>query len=262
MFSIPILTYHKISDQREFGLTTISQIKFKEHIHLLKTEGYSTISFNDLLKETPLPERPIIVSFDDGYESIYENAFEILLKYGFKAVVFVISDYIGQLNGWEAVSFQQKHRHLAKNQILDLSRHGFEIGSHGKKHKYLPALNDKAVFDEVEGSKKYLQELTGKAIISFCYPYGRCTGRVANIVKEAGYRFATRNISFKNMDNNNSLTLVRRSIYSTDSINAFNEKIINHSIFSKTYFSEFLIQQGALASIGIHVIRDRFVLNR
>jgi len=259
MFRIPILTYHKISDHSEFGLTTVSQRNFKEQIHLLKSEGFSTISFNDLLKDAPLPEKPIIVSFDDGYECIHENALEILLKYGFIAVVFVISDYIGQLNGWEAVSFQRKYRHLAKDHILELSRQGFEIGSHGKKHKYLPALNDKALIDEVEGSKRSLEELTGKAINSFCYPYGRCTDRVANIVKEAGYQFATRSISFKNTGKNNSLTMVRRSIYTTDSINAFKEKIINPLIFSKTYFSEILIQQGALASIGINVIRDRFL---
>ena len=262
MNKIPILTYHKISDQREFGLTTVSQAKFKEQIQLIKSEGYSTISFSDLLKNKHLPEKPIIISFDDGYSSIYENALGILLDYGFKAVVFVISDYIGQLNGWEAVSFQQKHRHLTKDQILELNRQGFEIGSHGKKHKYLPGLNDKALVEEVEGSKKFLEDLTGRTINSFCYPYGRCTLRVENAVKAAGYQFATRNITFKNAKNNHSLALIKRSIYATDSITTFKEKIMNHSIFSKTYFSEFFIQQGALASIGIHMIRDRLVLKR
>ena len=158
---------------------------------------------------------------------------------------------------WEAVSFQQKFRHLTLNQITELSRHGFEIGSHGKMHRYLPALTNQALTEELEGSKENLEKLTGQAIISFCYPYGRCNGRVINAVKNAGYQYATCNYLFKSNGFNNPLTLKRRSIYSIDSITDFKEKVFNHSIFAKSYFSEFIIQQGALAGIGVQMIRDR-----
>ena len=118
MFDIPIITYHKISNQKEFGLTTVSKRQFEIQMKYLKSNGYTSVCFKNLTQEYSLPEKPIIITFDDGYESIYQNAFPILKKYNFMAVVYIITDYIGRFNLWEAAPFQQKFRHLSKDQIL------------------------------------------------------------------------------------------------------------------------------------------------
>lgn len=213
--NIPILTYHKISDAKEFGLTTISPLNFDKQLNILKDLEYNPITFRDLYQGGGQPIKPIIITFDDGYESVYNNALPILDKYGFKSVVYLITDFIGKYNTWEAVSFQQKYKHLSLPQLKDLQKKGFEIASHGKSHRYLPSLKDEEVRDEVENSKKFLEDLTGERTLSFCYPYGKSSKRILELVKKAGYSFAAQNISILNLSHLNPFALTRRSIYAT-----------------------------------------------
>jgi len=170
MFNIPIITYHKISDRKEVGLTTISKKIFENQMTYLKTNGYTSVCFKDLAPGYRLPDKPIIITFDDGYENIFHNAAPILKKYRFKSVIFVVTDYFGKYNLWEAVPFQQKFKHLSKDQILELSDCGHEIASHGKRHRYLPLLNIDALNEAIEGSKVQLDTVLGKILSVFAIP--------------------------------------------------------------------------------------------
>jgi peptidoglycan/xylan/chitin deacetylase (PgdA/CDA1 family) len=254
MFDIPIITYHKISDNKEFGLTTVSQSQFAEQMDYLSSNGYKPICFNQLNSNRSLPEKPVIITFDDGYESVYQNAVPIMDSFGFKSVVFIVTSYLGKLNRWEAVSFQRQFRHLSKDQILKLRDRGHEIGSHGKMHTYLPKLDNMALREEIGGSKADLEDILEEEIISFCYPYGRFTERVLSFVENAGYQYATSNPKINN-GNLNLLSLTRRSIYSTDSLTSFKAKISSPPHFSPTLLIEILIQKGALASIGLNFLK-------
>lgn len=254
MFNIPIITYHKISNKKEIGLTTVSQSQFDIQMDYLFSSGYQTVLFQDINTGNKLPDKPIILTFDDGYENVYQNAIPILEKYGFKSVIFVVTEFIGEYNSWEAVPFQQKFRHLSGDQVTYLKDQGHEIASHGKFHRYLPALDYPELKDEIEGSKIYLESLLGDTIASFCYPYGRYSEKIKSVVKNAGYQYATTNAKI-NSGQNNPLSLKRRSIYSTDSLRNFETKVTNHSTFNFSYLSEVLIQKGALASIGINILR-------
>jgi peptidoglycan/xylan/chitin deacetylase (PgdA/CDA1 family) len=255
MFNIPIITYHKISDQKEFGLTTVPKNQFEDQMAYLKSNGYTSICLKDLRAEVTLPEKPIIITFDDGYENIYHNAVPVLNNCDFKAVIFIVTDYIGRYNAWEAAPFQQKFKHLTEEQILDLKNNGYEIASHGKMHKYLLFLDEDSLMDEIIGSKISLEALIDEEIASFCYPYGRFSKRIIDMVEKAGYRHATANIRLSRRINNNPLSLNRRSIYTTDSLGIFKSKIISPTSLNITFFAEALIQKGALASIGINAFR-------
>lgn len=255
MFDIPIITYHKISDQREFGLTTVSKSKFETQMEHLKSNGYNSVRLMDLNPEYRLPEKPIIITFDDGYESIYKNAIPVLNKFNFKAVIFIVTNYIGQINTWESTQFQQKFRHLSVDQIRNLRKNDHEIGSHSKLHNYLPSLNEKMLADEIEGSKAKIDRLLGEEITSFCYPYGRFNDKIIKKVKDAGYRYATSNLRIYNKKNDNPHALIRRSIYMTDSINTYNTKISSKQSLNFSHFTESIIQKGAFASIGINILR-------
>jgi peptidoglycan/xylan/chitin deacetylase (PgdA/CDA1 family) len=254
MFDIPIITYHKISDQKEFGLTTVSTAQFADQMNYLDLNGYKTVRFKDLSSYENLPKKPIIITFDDGYESVYHNAVPILSKYNFKSVIFVLTDFLGKYNIWEAATFQQKYRHLSKDQILELSDRGHEIASHGNQHRYLPLLNSKDLKEEIEDSKSYLESLLKEEITTFCYPYGRYSTKILDKVQQAGYAYATSNLRLTN-EKENPYCLQRRSVYSNDSLSKFISKIRNHSPISVAYLSEILIQKGSLASIGINYIR-------
>jgi len=253
--NIPIIAYHKISEEKEFGLTTISPNKFNLQLNILKEAGYHSITFRDIDQGKNLPQKPIIITFDDGYESVFDNALPLMQKHGFNGVVYIITDYIGKYNTWEPVSFQQKYKHLSLLQINALQEEGFEIASHGKTHRYLPSLGDGAVYDEVSQSKNVLTDLVGEKITSFCYPYGRANKRIENIVSKAGYLFATKNISLMNLSSQRPLSLIRRSIYATDSHHAFRSKLEQALKLSLSSITETIIQKGALASIAINHLR-------
>jgi len=255
MLDIPIITYHKISNRKEFGLTTVSKHKFETQMKYLYSHGYNTIRLKDLSQEAKLPEKPVIITFDDGYENIYLNAIPVLKKYNFKAVIFIVANYIGHYNTWEAMQFQQKYMHLTEDQIRRLRDEGHEIGSHSKMHNHLPTLSGNKLIDEIKGSKIKLEKLLDKKISSFCYPYGRFNEKIVNLVKEAGYRYATTNLKYDNKKNFNPFTLNRRSIYMTDSQNIFISKIKSQNTLNISYLTESIIQKGSIASIGLNILQ-------
>ncbi|MEJ2538336.1 MAG: polysaccharide deacetylase family protein, partial [Calditrichia bacterium] len=149
---IPILTYHKISKNREWGINTVSPKKFTEHLHFLKTENYTPINFRDLSKNE-LPSNPVIITFDDGYESVFEHAYPALSEFGFTAVVFVITGYIGKWNKWDANLGGIRFRHLNRQQIQELATNNMEIGSHGISHRAFTRLSSDEAGRELLESK-------------------------------------------------------------------------------------------------------------
>lgn len=259
MQHIPILTYHKISNDKEIGLTTVTPGKFRQQMQFLAADGYQSIGFSHLINHYTIPDKPVIITFDDGYENVYSQAYPILAEVNFTGVIFVISDFLEKYNTWESVSFQKKYKHLSGEQVIKLKRAGFEIGSHSRSHHYLPALSDSELDDEITGSKRYLEELTGDPVISFSYPYGRYNDRIIDVLQRAGYAFATANLTPHKAPALNPYSMLRRSIYCTDTLNVFKKKLSGHHAFSSAYLTEFIIQRGALASIGINLIRRRFI---
>ena len=254
MQNIPIISYHKISDKREMGLTTVSCSQFRSQMQWLRHNGYQSILFEDLLAKHILPEKPIIITFDDGYENIYENAVPIMRETGFRGIIYIITNFIGKYNTWEAVSFQRKFRHMTAAQIMELQDAGFEFGVHGRSHFYLPVLSSDKLHEEVFNAKKYLETILKREVYSFCYPYGRLSDRVCQYVLQAGYTFAIRNLGIFDNKNDNRLQLQRRSIYSNDSQSDFMNKLIFPTELSISFISEWIIQKGALASIAINLI--------
>ncbi len=247
VFEIPILAYHKVSPQAEIGLTTIKPQRFLDQICFLYKQGYKSVTFRDLIDpEFAVPAKPIIITFDDGYESIYQHALPVLGKYDFRSVIFVISGFIGEKNTWEAFSVQKKHRHLSDNQIIQMQQAGHEIGSHSETHPYMPMLVQKRAESEIRQSKQKLEDLIGQAVISFCYPYGKYSKRIASLVKKNAYRFATANKGLFPSKKSDPHALPRTSIYGNDNISTFRQKIENFNRFGLHHFSEWMIQRGAL----------------
>ena len=249
IFNIPIITYHKISPLKEFGLTTVTPETFRKQMQLLVDKGFQAITFKQFDNNQDLPSKPIIISFDDTYKSIYENAFPIMKDFNFKGVLFIISDFIGRINLWEAYPIQRKHYHANDKEINEMLENGFEIGSHSKTHKFLPYLNKEDIFSEVNESKQFLEETFQTDIITCCYPYGGYSERVISVAKSVGYIYGMGNLRFSSSPSEQTLCLQRRSIYSADSLSTFHNKITSTSKFNFNFFFEWLIQKGAYAGI-------------
>lgn len=180
--SLPILMYHHIRDYSnpndQIGTNlSVSVASFINQLDEMKNEGYETITFEDI-KKGEIPEQSIILTFDDGYDDFYYYAFPELQKRNMKATLFVITEFIGE-NGY-----------MNESQILEVKRSGIEIGSHTLSHPDLTVLNKEQVDKEIRESKKYLEEMIGTQIISFCYPSGRFISETEILVENAGYDFA------------------------------------------------------------------------
>ena len=147
----------------------------------MQRHGFEVISFDDLVegikKGHEFARNTVVLQFDDGYEDNYQYAFPILKKYGFPAMVFLISDRIGTPGflTWEEIKEMQKYSFLA--------------GAHTRKHVYLPDVTLLEAQDEIAGSKKIIEDHIGH-IDYFSYPSGGFSEDVKRIVKEAGYKAA------------------------------------------------------------------------
>ena len=157
---IPVLMYHGVSD-KPWGDTNIftEVAKFKEQMDFLHNEGYQTLFISEI-EEAKNYEKPIIITFDDGYIDVYQNAYPIMKQYNIKSTIFIITNY---LDG----------PYMTKDMVREVSDSNLvEIGSHTKNHKNLSTLNDNELQEEIVTSKQEIEEIINKTIKSFSYPYG------------------------------------------------------------------------------------------
>lgn len=179
--SVPILMYHSISDNPK-NLLCLAPERFSEQMKYLKDAGYHTITFNDLAdwKEgRPIPEKPVLITFDDGYRDNYTNAFPVLQKENLDATIFMV---YGFFNGKNSLTDDMAKEMLASGLI--------SFGSHTESHMDLTTLPLDRLKEEVIQSKTDLEKMLGIPITAFCYPSGRYNDKTLELVKEAGYQFA------------------------------------------------------------------------
>ncbi|MFB2939028.1 polysaccharide deacetylase family protein [Aerosakkonemataceae cyanobacterium BLCC-F154] len=179
---VPILMYHSIGVKRRNNLF-VAPDKFAQQIKHLHKAGYQTICFQTLEEHwksgKPLPAKPILLTFDDGYKDNYTIAFPILKKYRSKATIFVISNFVGDAN------------HLSQNQIKEMIKSGLiDIGAHTKTHPDLTTIPSAKMYREIFGSRQILTKYTGKPVIAFAYPIGLYNYEVVKATGAARYKFA------------------------------------------------------------------------
>ena len=180
---IPVLNYHRVADGDGNNPLTLSVPEFNEQMAYLNQHGYQSITPDDLLANlqdnAPLPDKPVLITFDDGYRDTYTNAYPILKKYGFTATVFLITDVVGH-NDWY-VNWQQ---------VKEMHQAGFVIGSHTLRHVPLTTLSPAEALFQLQKSKEGIEWRLGVPVKYFAYPTGAYNAEVIELVKEAGYRAA------------------------------------------------------------------------
>lgn len=186
---IPILIYHKIDERNEFGINALSPVRFAEQMRQLKSAGYQTITFRDVLAEKKLPSKAIIITFDDGYRSVYQQALPIMRPLGFRGVVYLIGNFIGRNNDWDVQLAGSRFQHMDRDQLIELVEYGWELGGHTMTHRALPYLSAADLAAEISESYRLVETLSGREPLSFGYPFGLHSRRVRRAVREAGFRF-------------------------------------------------------------------------
>jgi peptidoglycan/xylan/chitin deacetylase (PgdA/CDA1 family) len=182
--AIPVLLYHSVNDGARAGAYwgAVSRAEFARHVDVIWRSGRHPITITALAEglraERALPQRPVAITFDDGYLDTYD-AISLLGRRGLAATVYVTTANIGALD------------RLSAAQVADLAHTtGVEIGAHGVHHRRLDELDDRELAEEIVRSKAHLERLTGKRADSFAYPHGSHDHRARAAVIAAGYRSA------------------------------------------------------------------------
>ena len=179
---VPVLNYHQIEDKDGNPLTLYCD-QFDQQMAYLAEEGYHTITLDEMMDAaengTPLPEKPVVITLDDGYVDNYEYAYPILKKYGFKATIFLINDFTGVYPNY--LTWEQIHE-MQDSGLID-----FE--SHTMTHANLSELTSRdELHHEIADSREALSKKLGKEIDYIAYPGGRVTDAVEEVTRDAGYR--------------------------------------------------------------------------
>jgi peptidoglycan/xylan/chitin deacetylase (PgdA/CDA1 family) len=195
---IPILMYHSISDCDESGIhpyyrTATSPKVFAQHMRFLYENNYLTVGPSDAVSCMEASDlggaQPVVITFDDGYEDFYTQAFPILNQYSVSATVYLPTAYIGQtrqtFNGRKCMTWSQ---------VRELRTAGIEFGSHTVTHPQLKGLENAGVEFEVRTSKDTIEQQLGFGVTSFAYPYafpetaGGFRQSLRGILEDTGYQ--------------------------------------------------------------------------
>jgi peptidoglycan/xylan/chitin deacetylase (PgdA/CDA1 family) len=186
------MTYHhvdNVSDTHPQRNLYIKQEEFRRQMEFLRKKGYTVVSLDDikasLSGEKIIPPKSVAITFDDGFEDNYLNAFPIIREYGYPATIFVIAGKIRTEK--ETYSREEGNRYLSLRQMQDMTRSGVTIGSHGLTHRRLARIPPEEARREIFESREILEQSLGCPIRWFCYPFGSFSKSVVSLVCEAGY---------------------------------------------------------------------------
>jgi peptidoglycan/xylan/chitin deacetylase (PgdA/CDA1 family) len=178
----PILMYHHVATTATPEPNTVSPERFAWHMAYLKKHDFRVIPLDHLVgmvhSGQAVPANTVAITFDDGNEDNYTGAFPVLQGQQFPATFFVSSDLVNTPG------------YVSTAQMQEMIDGGIEIGSHTRRHSYLPGLSPDQQKDEIFESKRRLEEILGVEVAYFAYPSGGFTGGIKQMVKDAGYKGA------------------------------------------------------------------------
>jgi len=189
--TVPVLTYHKLTRNGNRDAMTVRESDFEEQMRHLRDNGYRVIRLDDLFEflqfRRQIPPRSVVITFDDGWRSVYDIAMPILKKYGYPATLFVYTDLI--VGSRETLSWDQ---------VRELSRNGFDIQGHSKTHRHLGQRERnesfreyfEAVRKELVESARVIRRHTGREVKYLAYPYGEANALVEAMARKEGYLLA------------------------------------------------------------------------
>jgi glycosyltransferase involved in cell wall biosynthesis len=225
---LPILMYHLVRDDLKPDEVVISTKKFAEQMSFLNKNGFTTITLSDwrdwVLFGKPLPPKPVILTFDDGFKDLYENAWRILKKYNFRFTAFVVTSRIGMRNQWEGIQ-EGKLPLISLQELQEMSADGAFFEAHSRTHPFLRKLSVSELHEEIRECKTDLKSLVGYDPQFFAYPYGDFRARERKCVAENDYLGACTTIQGMNTIRTDLYRLRRINISGKDSMLDFRLKL-------------------------------------
>lgn len=222
-----VLNYHMVN--RMFISLAIDPEDFDWQMKYLVDHGYHTISPEELYAflegKGTLPDRPVLITFDDGYVDNYTNAYPILKKYNLKATIFIVTGFVSERKGY-----------LTWDQLREMEQHGITAQSHTVTHAPLPELSDERIREELVVSKQQAEAELGHPIEFIAYPTGVHDLHIVGIAKEAGYKGGF-TVKYGNVDRSSN-------VYAMERVPVFRTAATNVDFVDRLRYTSNITQYG------------------
>jgi polysaccharide deacetylase len=222
-----VLNYHMVN--RMFISLAIDPEDFDWQMKYLVDHGYHTISPDELYAflegKGTLPDRPVLITFDDGYVDNYTNAYPILKKYNLKATIFIVTGFVSERKGY-----------LTWDQLREMEQHGITAQSHTVTHAPLPELSDERIREELVVSKQQAEADLGHPIEFIAYPTGVHDLHIVGIAKEAGYKGGF-TVKYGNVDRSSN-------VYAMERVPVFRTAATNVDFVDRLRYTSNITQYG------------------
>lgn len=242
MHGIPVLMYHELVGSADrVGRYSLHVDHFAQHMEYLAMAGYTPITDRDLIAAregvNALPDRPIIITFDDGTVDHKVLAEGVLNTHGFKAVFFIVSERVGHPGS------------LSPEQLQQMAQSGMSIQSHGHTHRFLDLLGPEELQEEIAESRAIIAKATGVDVVSLCIPGGWYNSVVLDAARDVGYRLVFTSDIGVNSAEGDTFVLKRLEIRGGTDGGAFEQQLMPAAITRNK-----LIRRAKLV---LHAIRGR-----
>lgn len=224
---VRVLMYHSISvhiKKEKHNKWRVQPKDFEKQMNWFYKNNWKSFTISELIELDKIPEKSFVITFDDGFEDNFTNAFPVLQKYNFKATIYLVPNQ--KTNHWEEKNTSVLSNLLNNEQILQMQNSGLiEFGSHTLSHVNLSTITDEQLINELKESKKEVENITKKECKAFAYPYGKFDEKIVTLVKEVGYKNATVVKRGLFEENDDIFTIKRIGILGTESFFDFILKI-------------------------------------
>ncbi|MGH3265677.1 MAG: polysaccharide deacetylase family protein [Trebonia sp.] len=221
---VPVLMYHEIAD----GSVTdsplaVSPSAFADHIAYLRDAGFATVAAGELATVVAnhagaLPDKPVVLTFDDGYGDFYTQALPLLQGSGYSATLFQTTGWVGERD--------KAKRMMNWRELAESEQAGIEIGAHTCTHPQLDQLAEGSMREELYVSKSLLEDNLGLRVPGLAYPYGYSNARVRRMARELGYDYGYAVGNAMATSDDGTFTLPRFTVRHATSMDEF-RKIVN-----------------------------------
>ncbi|MBN2060683.1 MAG: polysaccharide deacetylase family protein [Deltaproteobacteria bacterium] len=183
--NIPILTFHDISKKK--SVISFAPELFERSMSLLSRHGYKTFRLMEISEwqgiREPFPDRALIITFDDGYKSVFDNAFQVLKRYGMTATVFLTTGEKKSARDGGRLPSINDSLMLSWEEIRGMHAQGIDFGAHTLTHQDLTRVSLKEAENEIYRSKAIIEEILNAPVPCFAYPFGKYNHEIYRIVR-------------------------------------------------------------------------------
>jgi peptidoglycan/xylan/chitin deacetylase (PgdA/CDA1 family) len=242
---VPVLMYHEIADVAATpSRLAVSPNAFADQLAYLRDTGFNSITAGALSAilaggTGDLPERPVVLTFDDGYGDFYSQAMPLLKQHGFTATLFMTTGWVGKEG--------EKKRMLNWRELAEAEQTGIEIGAHTCKHPQLDQLPENLIREELYVSKSLLEDNLGLKVPGLAYPFGYSNAKVRRVAREIGYDYAYAVGNAMTTDTADAFALPRITVRRATTMDDFRKMVDGQDTL--------MLQRDRILTSGFSVVR-------